>query len=155
MASCAPLIGFSCQQRNPTKAAHIHNYCCPLRECKSPALTLTSSFAVSVNDATGSGAGWNLQAVIGVLADAASDTIPAGNHTIQSTAVSGTTGTAPTNGIGYPLMIPTTSGKIFDAATNTGTGQATMTFTTHLVAPADAAVGTYTATLTITITAGP
>jgi len=93
--------------------------------------------------------------VIGVLADAASDTIPAGNHTIQSTAVSGTTGTAPTNGIGYPLMIPTTSGKIFDAATNTGTGQATMTFTTHLVAPADAAVGTYTATLTITITAGP
>jgi len=118
-------------------------------------LTLTSSFAVSVNDATGSGTGWNLQAAIGVLADAASDTIPAGNHTIQSTAVSGTTGTAPTNGIGYPVMIPTTSGKIFDAATNTGTGQATMTFTTHLVAPADAAVGTYTATLTITIAAGP
>ncbi len=118
-------------------------------------LTLTSSFAVSINDATGSGAGWNLQATIGTLMDATSDTIPASNHTIQSVTMTGTTGTAPTNGIGYPLVIPTASGKIFNAATNTGTSQATMTFTTHLVAPADAAVGTYTATLTVTIATGP
>ena len=118
-------------------------------------LTLSSSFAVSVNDSRGSGAGWNLQATIGVLTDAASDTIPAGNHTIQSVAVTGVTGTAPTNGIGYPLAIPTASGKIVNAALNTGTGQATMTFSTRLVVPADAAVGTYTATLTVTIASGP
>ncbi|MDQ6908953.1 MAG: hypothetical protein M3176_19205, partial [Chloroflexota bacterium] len=80
---------------------------------------------------------------------------PAANHTIQSVAVSGTTGTAPTNGIAYPLAIPTSVGKIFNAATSTGTGQATMTFSTHLVAPADTAAGTYTATLTVTIAAGP
>ena len=90
-----------------------------------------------------------------MLTDAASDTIPASNHTIQNVAVSGTTGTAPANSIGYPLMIPTASGKVFNAATNTGTGQATMTFNTQLVAPADTAVGTYTATLTVTIATGP
>src|SRR6476660_4516640 len=62
-------------------------------------LNLTSSFAVSVNDATGSKAGWNLQASIGVLTNAATDTIPAANHTITGVTVSGTTGTAPTNSI--------------------------------------------------------
>src|ERR1041384_1992171 len=50
-------------------------------------LTLASSFAVSVNDATGSKAGWNLQATIGTLTSG-SDTIPAANHTIQSVATS-------------------------------------------------------------------
>ncbi len=118
-------------------------------------LNLTSSFAVGVNDATGSGAGWNLQATISVLTDAASDTIPAADHTIQSVALSGTTGIAPTNGISYPLAIPTSAAKIFNAAVNTGTGQATMTFSTQLMVPADAAVGTYTAALTVTIAAGP
>src|SRR4051794_19581907 len=60
-------------------------------------LTLSSSFALSVNDATGSKAGWNLQASVGVLT-AGTDTIPASAHTIQGVAVSGTTGTAPVNG---------------------------------------------------------
>src|SRR4051795_62754 len=59
-------------------------------------LNLSSSFAVSVNDATGSKAGWNLQATIGTLTSG-SDTIPAANHTIQSVATSGVTGTAPVN----------------------------------------------------------
>src|ERR1700694_3766778 len=73
-------------------------------------LTLSSSFAVSVNDATGSKAGWHPQATIGTLTSA-SDTIPAANHTIQSVATSGVTGTAPVNAIGYPLAIPTAAGK--------------------------------------------
>ena len=118
-------------------------------------MRLTSSFAVTVNDATQSGAGWNLQATVGVLTDAASDTIPAANHTIQNVTVSGTTGTAPTNGVNYPMAIPTASGKIYNAAVNTGTGQATMTFNTQLSAPAETPAGTYTATLTVTVAAGP
>ena len=117
-------------------------------------IALTSSFAVTVNDATANGAGWKLQAQIGVLTDAASDTIAA-NHTIQSVAVSGTTGTPPTNGVSYPMAIPTASGKIFNAAVNTGTGQATMTFNTKLCVPAETPAGTYTATLTVTVAAGP
>jgi hypothetical protein len=113
-------------------------------------LNLTSSFAVSVNDATGSKAGWNLQAAIGVLTDAANDTIPAANHTITGVTVSGVTGTAPTNGIANGA-IPTSAAKIYNAAANTGKGKSTMTFNTQLAVPADAAAGSYTATMTVTI----
>lgn len=117
-------------------------------------LTLTSSFAVGV-DAASTTAGWNLQASIGTLTSVGGDTIAASNHTIRSVAVTGVTGIAPTNSIGYPLAIPTASGKIFNAAVNTGTGQSTMTFSTQLSVPADTAAGTFTATLTVTIVAGP
>jgi hypothetical protein len=117
-------------------------------------LNLTSSFAVGVNDATGSKAGWNLQATVGTLTNAANDTIPAANHTITGVTVSGVTGTAPSNGIATG-PIPTTAGKIFNAALNTGKGKSTMTFATQLAVPADAAAGSYTATLTVTIVSGP
>ncbi len=117
-------------------------------------LNLASSFAVSVNDATGSKAGWNLQAQIGTLTDAANDTIPAANHTITGVTVSGVTGTAPTNGIALGA-IPTTTAKVFNAAANTGKGKSTMTLATQLAVPADAAAGSYTATLTVTIVSGP
>lgn len=117
-------------------------------------LNLSSSFAIGINDATGSKAGWNLQGAIGVLT-AGTDTIPAANHTIQSVAISGTTGTAPVNSIGYPLAIPTTAAKIFNSAATKGMGKSTETFTTQLAVPADAAAGTYTATFTVTIVSGP
>jgi len=117
-------------------------------------LNLTSSFAVGVTDATGSKAGWNLQAQIGTLTTVGSDTIPAANHTITGVAVSGVKGTAPTNTIALGA-IPTTSGKIYDATALTGMGQSTMTFATKLQVPADAAAGTYSATMTVTIVSGP
>ncbi len=117
-------------------------------------LTLSSSFAVSVNDATGSKAGWNLQATIGTLTSG-TDTIPAANHTIQSVATSGVTGTAPVNAITYPLAMPTSGGKIFNSAAAKGMGKSTETFTTQLVVPADAAAGSYSTTLTVTIVSGP
>lgn len=117
-------------------------------------LNLPSSFAVSVNDPTGTKAGWNLQATIGVLTNAGGDTIPAANHTIQSVAISGVTGTAPTNSVATGA-IPTAGGKIFNAAANTGKGKSTETFTTQLAVPADAAAGSYTATMTVTIVSGP
>ncbi len=117
-------------------------------------LNLSSSFAVSVNDATGSKAGWNLQATIGTLTSG-TDTIPAANHTIQSVATSGVTGTAPVNAITYPMALPTSGGKIFNSAAAKGMGKSTETFTTQLVVPADAAAGSYSTTLTVTIVSGP
>jgi WxL domain surface cell wall-binding len=116
-------------------------------------LNLNSSFAVGVTDATGSKAGWNLQASIGVLTKV-TDTIPAANHTITGVTVSGVKGTAPTNNIALGA-IPTTTAKIYNAAANTGMGQSTMTFATQLAVPADAAAGSYSATLTVTIVSGP
>jgi hypothetical protein len=119
-------------------------------------LNLGSNFAVSVNDATGSKAGWQIQASVGVLTDAASDTIPAASHTIQSVAVSGITGnTGPVNSITYPMAIPTTAAKIFNSALAKGMGKSTETFTTQLAVPADAAAGSYSATMTVSIIAGP
>jgi hypothetical protein len=117
-------------------------------------LNLTSSFAVGITDATGSKAGWNIQANIGVLTNAGNDTIPAANHTITGVSVSNVKGTAPTNSIALGA-IPTTTAKIYNAATSTGMGQSTMTFATKLAVPADAAAGTYSATLTVTVVSGP
>jgi hypothetical protein len=117
-------------------------------------LNLTSAFAVGVTDATGSKAGWNLQAQIGTLTTAGNDMIPAANHTITGVTVSGVKGTAPTSNVALGA-IPTTSGKVYNAAATTGMGQSTMTFATKLQVPADAAAGTYSATMTVTIVSGP
>jgi hypothetical protein len=117
-------------------------------------LNLTSSFALGITDATGSKAGWNIQASIGVLTNVANDTIAAANHTITGVSVSGVKGTAPTNNIALGA-IPTTTAKIYNATANTGMGQSTMTFATKLAVPADAAAGTYSATLTVTVVSGP
>ena len=118
-------------------------------------LNLSSSFAVSVNDPSGTHAGWNLQASIGVLTATDSSTIPASAHTIQNVALSNVTGTAPVDNIVYPLAIPTTTGKIFSANANSGSGKSTMTFATQLAVPADASAGSYTATLTVSVVSGP
>lgn len=130
------------------------NFTYPSTALTGDIINLTSSFAVGVDDATGSKAGWKLQGVIGVLTNAGSDTIPAVGHTISGVAISGVTGTAPTNIIANG-QIPTTAASIFNAAANTGKGKSTETFSTALAIPADTAIGTYTATLTVTIVSGP
>jgi hypothetical protein len=74
-------------------------------------LNLTSAFAVGVTDATGSKAGWNLQAQIGTLTTAGNDTIPAA-----------------TTGMGQSTMTFATKLQVpADAAA--GTYSATMTVT--------------------------
>jgi len=130
------------------------NFTYPSTALTGDIINLTSSFAVGVNDATGSKAGWNLQGVVTVLTDAASDTIPAVGQTISGVTITGVTGTGPTNSIANG-QIPTTAAKIFNAAANTGKGRSTETFSTALAVPADTATGTYTATLTVTIVSGP
>lgn len=88
-------------------------------------LTLTSSFSVSVSDSSGTGAGWNLQAQIGTLT-ASANTIPAANRSISGVSVRGVKGVGPSNSV-VTGQIPTTMGKIFNAAANSGMGQSTMT----------------------------
>ncbi len=130
------------------------NFSYPSTILTGSVINLTSSFATSVTDATGSKAGWNLQGVITVLTNAGTDTIPATGHTISGVTISSVTGTAPTNNIALG-QIPTTAAQIFNATANTGKGQSTETFATALSVPADTAIGTYTATLTVTIVTGP
>jgi hypothetical protein len=131
------------------------NFTYPSTVLTGSAITLTSSFSLTVDDATGSGAGWNLTASAPPLTDSVGNTIPAGNQTIESVVVSGVTGTAPTNGVSYPMGLPTSTAKIFSANANTGRGQSTETFNLQLVVPADAFAGTYTTSLTVSLISGP
>lgn len=133
-----------------------------------PGLTLnganastTTTFAVTADDETGSGSGWNL--------DATSTTLTSGAHTLPTTATTITSGSAvsgtgtcslPTNTIAFPVTLPAaavapTAVKLFNAATGTGGGPANITLGVKVSVPPNAYAGTYTSTWTFTIASGP
>jgi hypothetical protein len=116
----------------------------------------TSSFSVGVNDPTGSGAGWKLQAVIGTLTNAGNKTIPVTGHNIESVNMTPGTGIAPQNSITYPMQLPVGSAAtIYNSAADKGMGQSSIAFSTQLDLPVETYAGDYSATLTVTIVAGP
>jgi WxL domain surface cell wall-binding len=123
----------------------------------------TTTQALDVSDATGSGAGWNLTAT--------STTFTAGAHTLSTSAT--TVGTAPalacdasstctaaTNAITYPYTLPAavtapTATKLFNAAEKTGLGNQTVTPTWKLAVLSSTFAGTYTSTWTESLVSGP
>jgi hypothetical protein len=125
--------------------------------------TPTTTQALDVGDATGSGTGWNVTAT--------STTFTAGAHTLSTAATTVTaaptdacdasaTCTLATNAIGYPYTLPAagtapTATKLFNAAANTGMGNQTATPTWKLSIPANTFAGTYTSTWTISLVSAP
>jgi len=130
--------------------------------------TVTQTQGFDVSDATGTNAGWNIQAT--------STTFTAGSHTLPTTAAtiqsapsdsacdSGSTCTLATNGVTYPYTLPAAATapaptEIFDAAANTGMGNQTVTPTWSLAIPATTWAGgagnPYTSTWTLTLVSGP
>jgi hypothetical protein len=123
----------------------------------------TTTQALDVSDATGSGAGWNITAT--------STTFTAGTHTLSTTATTvgsaptiacdaGATCTTATNSIIYPYSLPAattapTATKLFNAAEKTGMGNQTVTPTWKLAVPASTFAGTYTSTWTESLVSGP
>ena len=129
--------------------------------------TQTQTQAFDVGDATGTNAGWNIQAT--------STTFTAGAHTLPTTAT--TIASAPTdacdassactlatNSVSYPYTLPAattapTATKLFNAAANTGMGSQTITPTWTLAIPSSAWAGgagsPYTSTWTLTLVSGP
>ena len=128
--------------------------------------TVSTTQALDVGDATGSGAGWNITAT--------STTFTTGGgtpHTLSTTAT--TVGSAPsdacdtsttcvlaTNSVSYPYTLPAaatapTATKLFNAAVNTGMGNQTVTPTWKLAVPAGTFAGTYTSTWTLSLVSGP
>jgi len=124
----------------------------------------TYTLPMTVNDATGSGTGWNVTVT--------STTFSTGGPTpkLLSTSASTVTGvssscasgtcTNPTNSIGYPLTVPAgssppTAVKLFNAAANTGMGKFTVTPTVQVSIPANTYAGTYTSTVTVAVVSGP
>jgi hypothetical protein len=123
----------------------------------------TTTQALDVGDATGSGAGWNITAT--------STTFTAGAKTLSTSATSVATApsvacdatvtcTQATNSITYPYTLPAaatapTATKLFNAALNTGMGNQTVTPTWKLAIPANTFAGTYNSTWTLSLVSAP
>ena len=128
--------------------------------------TVSTTQALDVGDATGSGTGWNITAT--------STTFTTGGgspHLLSTTATSLTgapsdacdasaTCTLATNSVTYPYVLPAaatapTATKVYNAAASTGLGNQTVTPTWRLSVPANTFAGTYTSTWTISLVSGP
>ncbi len=127
--------------------------------------TTTYSMGLTVKDARGSGAGWNLSIT--------STAFTTGSQSLSNTASS--INAAPTvvcSGVGghctspddstitYPVGVlaaatAPTAVKFFDAKANTGLGKFTITPTVTIAIPGNTYAGTYTSTVTIALSTGP
>lgn len=124
----------------------------------------TDTINIDVNDARGTGAGWNLQITStqfstgGGTPRTLSTTATA--ITAASSACDAGTCTDPTNAITYPLTVPAAGTppaavKLFNSAVDTGMGDFTITPTFRVTIPANTYAGTYSSTMTITAVTGP
>ena len=135
---------------------------------------------MTVNDATGTGAGWHIT-VSGTTFTNGAHTLPdagtfstTGSKTSSSAAtgyttacVAATTCTLPTNSTSYPVAVTTaasspTAVTIFDTAAATGVGQILIGGSASanpvgwwVNVPSNAFAGAYTSTVTIAIVSGP
>ncbi|MEV8147963.1 WxL domain-containing protein [Arthrobacter sp. NPDC080073] len=133
----------------------------------------TGTMTLTVDDSSGTGAGWNVTEQVSDFAYSGSNSgtaIPASAFSITSVgAVASTAGeaisntgtdgapTGPqsaniTNGVSGSLD---TAVKVIRAGANYGSGTYTQPINVNLAIPADTRAGTYTATLTTTLAAAP
>ncbi len=127
--------------------------------------TATTTQAINVSDATGSGLGWNLTAT--------STTFTSAAHTLSTAATTVTAApkvacdagvtcvkATKTALVTYPYTLPAAAvapaaTRLFNSAANKGMGDQTITPTWRLAVPADAYVGAYTSTWTLSLVSGP
>ena len=133
---------------------------------------------LTVNDATGSGAGWHITASATTFTSGAHTLANAGTlvNTGSVTSVAATTApsatcvvtcTVPTNTTTYPVALTTAAAAppvstIYDTSALTGIGQMTLGGSASanpigwwLNVPSNTFAGTYTSTITMTIVSGP
>lgn len=115
-----------------------------------------ATFSISITDATGSRAGWHVQAALGPLLSATGMAALARTSVITG-ATSGTlTGRAPASALTYPRPFHPEGETIFSAASRSGMGKSFVTFDAEVSLPMQVADSDqYTAALTVTVTAGP
>lgn len=126
--------------------------------------TTTQTQDFNVNDARGTGAGWNVTATSTTFTSGG-NTLPTTATTVASTPpVSCDAGisctTATTSGVSYPYTLPAagvapTATKLFNASASTGLAAQTFTPTWQVAIPASTIAGTYTSTWTFSLTSGP
>jgi WxL domain surface cell wall-binding len=128
---------------------------------------------IVVNDATGSGAGWNVTASATVFTTG-SITLPTTALTVNGSGTLATAGTVPTaacstattctlptNTVTYPMTILTTAVKIYNAALATGMGSINLglpganPMAWWVTVPANQKPGTYNSTITLEVLTAP
>jgi WxL domain surface cell wall-binding len=118
--------------------------------------TVSYAPVLGVVDARGLGTGWNLTIAATTFSDGAGHTLAAGAvGGVTSACKSGSTCTAATNSVTYPLTIGSTASKFFNSAANTGLGRFDVTPTINVSIPGNAYAGTYTSTVTLAAVSGP
>ena len=119
---------------------------------------------MTVNDATGSGNGWNVTITSTTFSTGGGSPhlLSTGASTVTgvSSSCAGGTCTNPTNSVGYNLGVPAgaaapTAVKLFNAAADTGLGNFTVTPAVQVAIPANTYAGTYTSTVTLAVVSGP
>jgi hypothetical protein len=123
---------------------------------------ITATSNVDVNDATGTGLGWNLTLSGAVLTS--------GGHTLGqpttaaaatfSACDAGSTCTLPTSNVGvgtvtYPFTVGTSAAKFYSATATTGLGRMTGTNTWAINVPANSFAGTYNGAWVYSIVSAP
>jgi hypothetical protein len=118
--------------------------------------TVSYAPVLGVTDARGLGSGWNLTIAATTFSDGAGHTLAPGSvASVTSACKSGSTCTAATNSVTYPLTIGSTASKFFNSAANTGLGRFDVTPTINVAVPGNAYAGTYTSTVTLAAVSGP
>jgi WxL domain surface cell wall-binding len=118
--------------------------------------TVSYSPQLGITDARGTGTGWNVTVGATPFTDSASHTFAAGSVTsIAQTCAAGSSCSAPTNSVTYPISLTSTASKVFNAAANTGMGKVDVTPTIQTSIPANAYAGNYTSTLTVATALAP
>ena len=125
--------------------------------------TVAYTLPLTLTDARGTGAGWNLTVTSTTFNDGSGHTLATGASSIGSVAmvcVAGGTCTNPTNSIAYPLTMPAAASapaavKLFNSAAATGLGRFTVTPTINVSIPGNSYAGTYSSTITVAAVSGP
>ncbi|HTV11345.1 MAG TPA: hypothetical protein VME20_05720 [Acidimicrobiales bacterium] len=126
----------------------------------------TTTINLALNDETGSGAGWNLNATSTTFSNGASFQLPPTATMITGAIASAASGNCslPSNSVSYPVTLPAgatppTAAQLFNAATNSGEGPTDLALTARVAVPANARAtsgGTvYSSTWTLSLSSGP
>ncbi len=127
--------------------------------------TTTYSMGLTVSDARGSGAGWNLSITSSAFttgSQSMSNTASSINATpaVACSSAGGHCTSPDDSAIAYPVGVPAGAiapapVKFFDAKANTGLGKFAITPVVTLSIPGNTYAGTYTSTVTIALNMGP
>lgn len=118
--------------------------------------TVSWSAVLGVVDARGTGAGWNLTMSATSFSDGSGHTLAPGTVSgVTASCHGGSSCTAASNSVTYPLTLSGTAAKFFNAAAASGMGKVDVTPSVDVAIPGNAYAGTYTSTVTLAAVSGP